>query len=363
MQIFECDCGAPIFFDNVRCLGCSRELGFLPERQVLSALDAGKSSGEWKVLAAEGAIRRKCENYARENVCNWLVPLEDATPFCVACRLNETIPNLSDPNNRSHWAKLEASKRRLVYSILRLGLPLKSRAEDAKGGLAFAFLAQADPSSPRVLTGHAGGLITINVAEADDVEREQIRMQMHESYRTLLGHFRHESGHYYFNRLIADTPWHPRFRRLFGDESADYQRALARHYESGAPADWQDRHISVYASAHPVEDWAETWAHYLHIVDTIETSRAFGVARSEREDHLTPPQLFARDDGAATPPGFMQLLRDWVWLTLAANAINRSMGMRDINPFVLNAKVAEKLGFVHELVTAASAAPSRRPGE
>jgi hypothetical protein len=359
MRIFHCACGAPVFFENVTCIGCRRDLGFLPDLLLLSAVEPANGAGEWKALAAEGGLYRRCENYTRHGVCNWMVGASDGAAFCVSCRLNETIPNLDDATNRSSWAHLEAAKRRLVYSLLRLGLPLKNRREDPAAGLAFAFLANPTPGgsegAPRVVTGHAAGLITINVAEADDVEREQIRRQMHESYRTLLGHFRHEIGHYYFGTLVEGTPWQARFRRVFGDERVDYAKALDRYYAEGAPPDWQGRFISVYASAHPHEDWAETWAHYLHLVDTIETSRAFGIVRADTGDDLTIDRLFGQDDRAALPPDLTRLLRDWVWLTLATNAINRSMGMKDVNPFVLNANVAVKLGLVHELIASQAA--------
>jgi hypothetical protein len=360
MRVFQCECGAPVFFENDRCLRCQRELGFLPDRQVLTALEPADAKEQWKALAAGGEAWRKCGNYAREGVCNWMVRPEDTSPLCVSCRLNETIPNLAHPNNRSYWAKLEVAKRRLVYSILRLGLPLKSRAEDPTGGLAFAFLAPA-PDGPRVMTGHTGGLITINVAEADDVEREQMRMEMHEAYRTLLGHFRHEIGHYYFDTLVRDTSWHARFRRLFGDETRDYGTSLDAYYKTGAPPDWQSRFISVYASSHPLEDWAETWGHYLHIVDTIETARAFGIGRSEEGAHLIDAHLFGGANRGRVSADFMRLLRDWVWLTLATNAINRSLGMADASPFVLNAGVAEKLGLVHELVTSFASGAATGP--
>jgi hypothetical protein len=91
----------------------------------------------------------------------------------------------------------------------------------------------------------------------------------------LLGHFRHEVGHYFWDRLVATDPHQlEEFRVLFGDDRQDYGEALKRHYDEGAPANWQDTYISMYATMHPWEDFAETWAHYLHIVDTLETAGA-----------------------------------------------------------------------------------------
>ena len=359
MKIYDCACGATLFFENVQCLSCEREIGFLPDRLLLSALEPDTSPETWRALATR-ATYRKCQNYARERVCNWLIPGGDTSPFCVACRLNETILDLSRPENRVTWAKLETAKRRLIYSLLALRLPIVGRAEAPEDGLGFAFLQSAatDGSAP-VMTGHAGGLITINAAEADDVEREGVRERLHERYRTLLGHFRHEIGHYYWTKLVAASHWLEPFRALFGDEREDYAAALERHYAGGgAPAaEWQERHISLYASVHPWEDWAETWAHYLHIVDTIETAAAFGVKSSGKAKDRIDEHLFARADLRVAPreesTALAKMLRDWVWLTLATNSINRSMGMRDVYPFVLNASIVEKLQLVHSIVAEA----------
>jgi hypothetical protein len=208
------------------------------------------------------------------------VPAEASGAFCQACRLNRTIPDLGRPEHLLRWQRLEAAKHRLVYSLLRLGLALVSKFEDPDTGLAFDFLADPPagfPDGPNILTGHAQGLITINLAEADDAEREHTRKEMAEPYRTLLGHFRHEIGHYYWEQLVRDGPWLEWFRTMFGDERQDYGACLERHHAEGPPPDWQERFVSGYASAHPWEDFAETWAHYLHIVDTLETADAFGL--------------------------------------------------------------------------------------
>jgi len=333
-----------LFFDNVRCLQCQREVGYAP--------------GQGAMLALEPDAK-KCKNYASENVCNWLVAPDDDQPFCVACRLNELIPNLSRPDNRLYWSRLEAAKRRLVYTLLNFRLPIRPKSVDPEAGLAFAFLAGpagADAAdAPVVLTGYSHGRITINIAEADDIEREQARRQMHEQYRTLVGHLRHESGHYYWDRLIADTPRLAAFRDLFGDERADYAAALSSYYARGGASDGAERFISPYASSHPREDWAETWAHYFHMADTLETARAFGVTDHPEARALVEGELFGGGGGQSPPadePGdaFGAILREWVWLSLAINAINRSMGMRDANPFVLSRDVARKLRFVHDVI-------------
>ena len=264
-------------------MSCGHALAYLPDLADLGSLDR-VDENSWR--ASTGQIYRLCQNYRLEDICNWAVPAADPNPLCQSCRLTRVIPDLSQPGNLAHWYRLELAKRRLVYSLLALRLPLASKTEDPQHGLAFDFLA-VNPAvpSPIVLTGHDHGIITLNVEEADDAEREKRRLQLHEPYRTLLGHFRHESGHYYWDRLVNDSDRLVKFREQFGDEREDYSKALERHYENGAPADWQKRFVSAYASAHAWEDWAETWAHYLHISDTLETAMRSGLSlRPRRSD-------------------------------------------------------------------------------
>ncbi len=281
------------------------------------------------------------------------MPADAPLPFCIACRLNQTIPDLSAPGNQLLWQRLETEKRRLVYSLLRLGLPVVPRSQDA-AGLAFDFLADPAPSfneGGRVLTGHAAGLITLNVAEADPVVRERMRAEMAEPYRTILGHFRHESGHYYWDRLVRDGPWLDQVRALFGDDTVDYGAALQRHYDAGPPAGWQDRFISAYASMHAWEDWAESWAHYLHIIDTAETAAEFGLSVHPKVG--TSANLFVKSGiDPYRQPDFRVILAHWLPLTYALNSLNRSMGHDHVYPFVLPEPVIEKLGLVHRIVHA-----------
>jgi hypothetical protein len=357
MRLFTCACGSTVFFENTTCLNCRRDLGYLPDRRTMSSLEPTEEAELYRVIAEPEAAYRKCRNYSKDSVCNWMVPATEASPYCIACRLNEVIPSLDQPENRARWASIEGSKRRLVYSLLELDLPVRSKGEDPEHGLGFAFLANppspasGEPEPPKVMTGHNQGLITINISEADEIERELTRRQMHEAYRTLLGHFRHESGHYYWKILVADTPTIEAFRNLFGDERQDYDASLQQHYSAGPPADWQTRFISSYASSHPWEDWAETWAHYLHIVDTLETARAFGVTLKEDDAQRFPAQpLDVVDDATNDPGSFGTTLQQWVWLSLAINSMNRSMGMRDPYPFVLSKIIADKLQLVHRAI-------------
>jgi hypothetical protein len=351
MQLFECqNCGQTLHFENRTCERCGHRLGYVAARQVLAAL---RHQGEaWHPLDEPGAAYRFCRN-AEHDTCNWLVPA-NGPPFCEACRYNRTIPNLSVPDNLVRWRHLEDAKHRLFYSLLQFRLPLATRAEDPEG-LAFEMLADPpDPLAPKVLTGHASGIITINIAEADDVERESRRQGMGEVYRTLLGHFRHEVGHYYWDRLVRDGEPEvlEAFRALFGDEREDYAEALKRHYENGPAPDWQDRCISPYASSHPWEDFAETWAHYLHIVDTLGTACAYGLRL--RPDVAQADDLSTRIDfDSYEAQSVDSLIEAWMPLTLAVNSLNRSMGLPDLYPFVLSAAVIAKLGFVHDLIRTA----------
>lgn len=352
MKVFHCDhCDHLVFFESVSCVRCEHPLAYLPDLGVTGSLDQA-DDGLWRspLPRAAGRVYRLCRNYEEHNVCNWAVPSADESPYCLSCRLTRVVPNLSTPGNKEAWYKLEVAKRRLVYTLLSLGLPVVGKWEQPETGLAFEFLADPpDPAAPRVLTGHDSGLITVNIAEADDAERERRRLQMREPYRTLLGHFRHEVGHYYWDRLVGDGPSLNRFRDLFGDEREGYAAALRRYYDTGPPPDWRERFISAYAAAHAWEDWAETWAHYLHMTDTLETAVGCGI--SVRPRRAGEPVMKPSPNGLVrTPSAFDAWLSDWHALTYVLNNLNRGLGLPDGYPFVLSAPATEKLRFVHELV-------------
>ena len=352
MKLFACPaCGATVHFNNSLCTACGAEIGFAPAPM---AMVAPSPDG---TVQAHGRTWTKCTHYLRLMGCNWMV--EDGAPFCAACRLNRTIPDLSQPDNLRLWQRLEEEKRRLIYAALRLGLPVAPQGS-APEGLAFDFLADQPPSfneNGRVLTGHAGGLITLNIAEADPALRERMRAQMAEPYRTILGHFRHESGHYYWDRLVRDGPWLMPFRALFGDERADYATALATHYSAGPPPDWPMHFVTAYAATHPWEDWAESWSHYLHMVDTLETAWAFGL----HLDADRPGLATEADFDPYVTGDFDALVAQWLPLTVALNALNASMGHEAAYPFTLGPAVLEKLRFVHRVVR--DTAGAQAPGE
>lgn len=343
MKLFECqNCGQPLYFEHTTCGSCGLRLGYLPERAIMTALE--EADGAWRALGLPDSRYRLCAN-AQHDVCNWLVPADQAEAFCAACRHNRTIPDLGNPDNLVHWRKIEFAKHRLFYSLLRLDLPLTTRAEDPNG-LAFDFLsspADAAAGQAPVLTGHASGLITLNAAEADDPERERQRKSMAEPYRTLLGHFRHEIAHYYWDQLVKDTPAIEEFRHLFGDEREDYGTALQRHYANGPAPDWPERFVSAYASSHPWEDFAESWAHYFHMVDTLETAFAFGLRLRPK----VGADLAAAIDFDPYLGEMDRIIDAWLPLTFAMNSINRSMGQPDLYPFALPPSVILKLTFIH----------------
>jgi hypothetical protein len=354
VKTYTCTCGELLFFENVVCVNCKRELGFLPDLICLSSLEPADNGNYLaNVPEAKKSLYKKCQNYLQTGACNWMVPVENgAEGYCVSCRLNTMVPDLSIPRNVELWALIEAAKRRLIYSSLRLKLPLANRTDDPKRGLGFRFMADVlNPDgtvATRVMTEHDHGLITLNLEEADDGVREKTRLGMKEPYRTLLGHFRHETGHYYWDRLVLDSKFLEPFRALFGDDRQSYEEAMKTYYNTGAPPNWQDNYISMYSTMHPWEDWAETWAHYLHIQDTLEVAGDFGLVG--RRIKIDPT-------GTSDGPGvtlkakpFEEVMEAWAELTIALNSLNRSMGLRDLYPFVLSAKVIEKLHFISQVI-------------
>ncbi len=348
MRNFQCVCGQVLFFENTICTACQRRLGYDPLRAELLALDPvfdeyGQPTHWWR-SADFGIQYHLCLNDIEFHVCNWLVTNPENS-YCSACELNHIIPKVESSyralQRRQWWASMEQAKRRLLYTLMAMGLPVVGKAESHVEGLAFAFL-EDQRSNPRVhekhvLTGHLSGLITVNLAEADHVEREIARQGLGESYRTLLGHFRHESGHYYYDQLIVTDGLREEFRCLFGDERKDYESALADYYAHKDHMVRQPDMVSAYAQVHPLEDWAECWAHYLHMMDTLETASDYGLVASGIIDLRKRPDI-------------EWCLREWSRVSVALNALNRSMGLEDAYPFVLSSQTLTKLRFVHRLI-------------
>lgn len=331
MKIFICpNCGSPIFFENSKCLNCHTNLGF--------------SIGYLNFVQIDDINFRFCANHQLE-VCNWVVLPNSILQYCEACALNNIVPDPGDKNNFEKWHELELAKHRLVYQLLILRLPLVPKSRDKIQGLSFDFLASKNSQNRK--TGHSNGLVTILLEEGDSVYREQLRRELSEPYRTLLGHFRHEVGHYFWMLLAND---HDRngFLSVFGDENADYTGALKSYYQTGAPGNWHLNFISKYASAHPWEDWAETWAHYMHIMDTLETAFYLGLSLN------SPNGRSFMDLGKVSNPyqieDFRTIFEESIALTCAGNSLNRSMGLPDIYPFVISNRIFSKLEFIHKFV-------------
>lgn len=355
MKLFQCNsCGQILLFENTACEKCGSAIGFEPTALTLITL-APADGGYTQLNNPQSITWRYCKNY-EQGVCNWLVESHSSSELCMACELNRYIPNVKDIDNLDGWRSLEFAKHRLVYSLLRMQLPVISKQEAPESGMTFDFIdTKAEvPEDAESMTGHADGQITITMGEADPVQREQTRIDLHERYRTLLGHLRHEIGHYYWDVLIAPKDhWLQRYRVQFGDERQDYGKALEQHYEQGPPHNWNEEFVTTYASSHPWEDWAETWAHYLHLADVLETAQAMGISVCPALDEVNGGLTMVADIDPYAGISFDDFLEKSLALTFAANSLNRSMGQPDLYPFVLSAAVKNKLGFIHELLVSA----------
>jgi len=345
MRSYHCVCDNIIFFDNSQCLLCSRELGFCPVCRNLVGLLPQQGGYFQCGNPACGAELAKCFNYSQYNVCNRCVPHDTAAPgtLCDCCRFNDTVPDVAVPGNAKKWHRLEKAKRRLFYDLSELGLPYGTAADGVHPPLTFDFKADVIPAgnfwrsngnAEKVYTGHTNGRITINIREADYVEREKLRVDLGEAHRTLIGHFRHEIGHYYWDMLVKGRR-EDESRAAFGDhEHPTYAESLEKYYRDGATAAWRERFISAYSTMHPWEDFAETWAAYLDMVSGLDTAQHMGLRGESDAVHADLDAMLFRYQG----------------LGIALNEMNRSMGLLDIVPDVFVAPVVEKLRFIHDLV-------------
>ncbi|MEH6728646.1 MAG: putative zinc-binding metallopeptidase [Hyphomicrobiales bacterium] len=344
MRRFLCPkCSRQIHFDNSQCVRCGSVLGYLPLQDQMLLLNAEPG--------VSGDTPRPCANRSLIG-CNWLCESDSQSPLCLSCLHTTKIPDTSDDERRQRWRRLESAKRRLFYALIKFRLPLAVERDNSAGSLHFELLGDEihpNGNEKRVMTGHYNGRITINIDEADDAIREKNRASLGEPYRTLIGHFRHEVAHYYWDRLIEGKDVIDSCRACFGDERQNYSEALKSYYKNGPVPDWQKSYVSEYASAHPWEDFAETWAHYFHIVGGLETAYAYGL----NPQPLDPgaPVLEQLEDPYHVSD-HRQLIQHWIPLTVAMTAMNRSMGISDYYPFVLSSRVSEKLKFIHDLIEA-----------
>jgi hypothetical protein len=343
MQPFPCSvCQQLLFFDNSTCLRCGSRLGYLPDEGQLVAVRMVTNGVE----RADGTpgLYRPCANQLVAR-CNWLIPADDPAALCASCRPTTVRPNDNEIDSLPAFADAEGAKRRLLHQLMALGLPVVDRSVDAEHGVSFELLSSRGQN---VITGHDSGVITLDLSESDDAHREFVRQQLGEPYRTVLGHLRHEIGHYYWERLVQDTDRMDEFRSLFGDERVSYEAALELHYSTVADAGWSGTYVSQYATMHPWEDWAETFAHYLHIDAGLATAASIGLGVGEP----------ARSAGRAawSTQAHIEIgpmVQSWLGLTIALNAMARSIGQSDLYPFVLSPVVVEKLNFVHRAIATA----------
>ena len=343
MRSFACtNCTNIVYFENTSCLKCNHPVGFHETSMSMVTLEKDPSApGLFRICKSrDKSVMRYCSN-APQGACNWLTPSDDPNTLCLACDLNRTIPNLSEFGNLKAWTDLERAKKRLVYSLLRFELPLDTRPKPP-GRLTFDFAHNAK-------TGHLDGVISIDLRETDAVERERQRQYFGESYRTLLGHLRHESGHFYWSMLVGGAGRLDAFRALFGDENTSYADAMDRHHAQGAPANWQTQYVSAYATAHPWEDWAETWAHYLHMTAAVDTAESAGMEPRAAGIIFGSIWPFKKSD-IYREATFEGLMDRWIPLTIAMNRMSRSMGHGDFYPFVIPAAAYDKLAFIHEAI-------------
>ena len=374
MKTFRCTCKSNqiVFFESSTCLSCSRVIGVDDDFNKVEAYDLDKKNGHYIKASTPKTRHQKCDNHAQFKVCNGMVNLDTFVPsknegevLCFGCRFNETVPDLSVAKHIPLWKKMETAKRRALYTLKALSLPLINLEQDPENGLSFDFTTDRDVNdhfasklkgSTAVFTGHDCGHITINLAEADDVARSHTKDAMGEQYRTLLGHFRHELGHYYFDKLITtSSEKHELCKSYFGDDQLDYQAALKKHYKHSTPDKWQKEFISEYATMHPYEDWAETWAHYMHIIDTLETAKHFSITGSISGKDVDPnkkePLDLLKDSLLFSPQVSISAILDtWMEFSVILNSLNRSMGMNDAYPFVLTQPVRKKLSFIHHAI-------------
>jgi hypothetical protein len=305
-------------------------------------------------VAPSTELPRRCAN-AQLAGCNWLT--EGERQLCVSCVLTRTRPRDDDEQGLGGFAAAEAAKRRLLFELADLSLPIEGWHEQP-GGLGFDLLSSAHAP---VTTGHADGIVTLDLAETDPAHREQMRIRLGEAYRTVLGHLRHEIGHYYEPILIPEeTPTQTRAREIFGDEREDYRQAMDRYYADGPPDGWEQRFVSAYAAMHPWEDFAETFAHYLHVRDALQTAAAYGL-RMDGPTIATTDRAPLHANADAATASFGEMLDAWIPMTYALNAVSRSMGTRDLYPFVLGATVEAKLAFIDSLIRVGIAGSATSP--
>lgn len=352
MKIFLCPtCHQQVYFNNLRCLGCNSALAFDPDSLSMLAFAAPWGNRSGTAAAVEDSSLQACAHRHGARACNWTVrgPI-GATQECESCRLTDAAASSPEHGHEARWLSAESAKRRLLQTLRKLGVPVSASTPHDES-LRLRFVWQVPSADAPVLTGHANGTVTLNLLEADDDHRESARVAFGEPLRTVLGHLRHEVAHYLDARWVdSDAALCAEFRQLMGDKSLDYTQALAHYYAHGAPTDWQQRHISAYASAHPWEDWAETCAHYLLMVDAVETATDWGLSLEQ-----VPNVQLRESINTLDLPADDLVLQQWLPVSRFLNSMARSVGVRDSYPFVIAPVVIQKFAFVRKVLLHARA--------
>ena len=341
MRLFHCDhCGALISFTAHECPNCGVPLGYVCKDRSVRSLATTPDPAVFEVETEPGGARLwRCLNAAWG--CNWMLPAAGADVWCRSCRLTRGRPDESDPAAVEAWITAEAVKRRLVHQLDELALRIDIRSTATPDGLAFDLVYLPGTGG---ITGHTEGVVTLDLCEADDVRREELRRRLGEPFRTVIGHLRHEIGHHFWKRLVAQTDAIDTFRQLFGDDRADYAAAISGYYAHG-PGVWDpSRHVTAYAAAHPLEDWAETFAHYLHILDATDTAAAHHLVPVEHAADVVGDRVVTVDFGT--------ILDAWRPVNAAVNAVAETLGAPIVYPYEPAGIVIDKLAFVHRQVAA-----------
>lgn len=334
MHVFHCDrCGAILPFDAATCGSCDAIIGYVGDDRRLRVLSPTADPAVFRLDGADQLVWH-CLNAAWG--CNWTVPNEADNTWCRSCQLTRGRPDVGRPDAVAAWVEAEAAKRRLVHQLDGVGLPIVVRSDANPDGLAFDLVHLPGEGG---ITGHLDGVVTLDLTETDEVHRDDLRRRLGEPFRTVIGHLRHEVGHHYWGYLVQPGDGLDEFHDLFGDPELDYAAAIDQYYAT-ATADWDaTRFISSYATSHPHEDWAETWAHYLHITDALDTAVAHDLVPPDSAGLLIGDHVGALEFG--------EILDAWRPINRAVSAVAATLGTPPPYPFEPSGRVIDKLSFVH----------------
>ena len=339
MRRFTCEsCAEEVAFDALRCASCSSPLGYVPAQQAVKVLHPAAGAVSFSISGDDAEFWR-CPNSARG--CNWVLPAGTGDIWCRSCGLTPGRPDETNPDALAAWSTAEAVKRRLVHQLDHLALPIDPRSDATPDGLAFDLVYVPGQFGP---AGKVDEAVTLDLADADVQDVGAPPRRVHAPFRTLIGNLRHKVGHHYWHRLVGQSDHVTPFRRLFGDERADYPAAIEPHQAAVAHHWDASRFVTGRAESHPFEDWAETFAHYLHILDATDTAEAYRLPDGQCE--MGRPQS---SPGGGT---FAEILRLWRPTAPAVNALAASLGLPAVYPFQLTGVVLQKFEFVHARVTA-----------